>query len=75
MSGYLGTKNVPQFNIIKVLLSFASKMAKYEIQNGGFIYMLFRNSCKYENSHGYKKDMAVLGRDMRNVRSVSKMAF
>ena len=41
------------------------KLKKHDIQNAGFIYTLFRNSCKLEN--GYKKDLGTLGRDLRQV--------
>ena len=44
------------------------KLKKHDIQNAGFIYTLFRNSCKFED--GYKKDLATLGRDLRNVSSL-----
>jgi len=42
------------------------KMEAHELQNGGYLYMLYRNSCKFEK-RGYLKDLSILGRDMKNV--------
>ena len=38
-----------------------------EIQNGGFLYQLYRNSCKYDGQ--YKKELKILGRNYQNVRN------
>ena len=39
-----------------------------EIQNGGFLYQLYRNSCKYDGQ--YKKELKILGRNYQNVSSL-----
>lgn len=41
------------------------KLEKMEIQNGGFLYQLYRNSCKYDGQ--YKKELKILGRNYQNV--------
>ena len=43
------------------------KLEKMEIQNGGFLYQLYRNSCKYDGQ--YKKELKILGRNYQNVSS------
>ena len=43
------------------------KMEAHELQNGGFLYHVYRNCCKFE-SRGYLKDLSILGRDLKNVR-------
>jgi len=42
------------------------KMEAHELQNGGFLYHVYRNCCKFE-SRGYLKDLSILGRDLKNV--------
>jgi len=47
------------------LMKLFKKLEKMEIQNGGFLYQLYRNSCKYDGQ--YKKELKILGRNYQNV--------
>ena len=41
------------------------KMEGHDMQNGGLLYQLYRNSCKFDSR--YLKDLGILGRDLKNV--------
>lgn len=47
------------------MMKLFKKLEKHEIQNGGFIYTLYRNCCKYDGQ--YKKELKILGRNYQNV--------